>query len=59
MNITVERYQLSLINLYGPNWDSPMFFQIIIDVRKYPMFCHNSRDWNVVQDHTFSRHSYT
>ena len=26
MDITVENYQLSIVNLYGPNLDSPLFF---------------------------------
>ena len=59
MDITEETYQLSIVNLYGPNADSPLFFNNLKNhLEHLPGSVIMAGDWNVVQDYTLYTYNY-
>ena len=59
MDITEETYQLSIVNLYGPNSDSPLFFNNLKNhLEHLPGSVIMAGDWNVVQDYTLYTYNY-
>ena len=59
MDITVEHYHLSIVNLYGPNSDSPLFFtNLKKHLENLPGSVIMAGDWNVVQDYTLDTYNY-
>ena len=60
LDITVENNRFNLITLYGPNTDSPMFFEDLIN--KSHQFNNNTSilcgDFNCVQDTTLDYYNY-
>ena len=61
IDITVENHRFTLINLYGPNNDSPIFFDNIMS--KAQVINSNNPfilcgDYNVVQDYNLDNYNY-
>ena len=60
LDITLQEYRISLVAVYGPNIDNPMFFE---NLKNKITLLNNSSviisgDWNVVQDYISDTRNY-
>jgi exonuclease III len=59
LDILIESFRISLLNLYGPNSDSPEFFDNLKEqLERFPGSVIMAGDWNVVQDYLLDTYNY-
>ena len=59
LDILIEEFRISLLNLYGPNSDSPEYFgNLKKHLESLPGSVIMGGDWNVVQDYSLDTYNY-
>ena len=58
LNILIEDFRISLLNLCGPNSDSPEVFDNHMKYLNLPGSVIRAVDWNVVQEYSLDNYNY-
>ena len=60
LDITIEDIDVTLVNMYGPNYDSPSFYENILEIvhdfnNAFTIYC---ADWNLIQNPLLDMKNY-